>query len=90
MRFRDLPELELLSDIKARRFEADLQFEPILALLNGDDLEADWANLSDYLLPAKSRVNTDRLAALVDDAQGEERRRRMLLVLFSLPEFQTC
>ena len=90
MRFRDLPELELLSDPKARRFEADLQLEPLQALLDGNDLEADWASLSGYLLPAKSRVSADRLAALVDDAQGEERLRRMLLVLFSLPEFQTC
>lgn len=90
LRFRDMPELEIVSDPKTRRLEASLQLAPLQAMTSGDDLAADWQILSDYLLPGASRLSMDRLSALVDDTTGEERLRRLLLVLFSTPEFQTC
>ena len=90
LRFRDQPELEILSDPSTRRLDATVTIEPILDMLTGDDLAMDFNALTDYLLPGPTRVDLPGLSALVDDTQGEERLRRMLLVLFSLPEFQTC
>ncbi len=90
LRFRDMPELEIVSDPKTRRLEATLDLAPIQEMTTGTDLAADWENLAEYLLPGSSRLELDRLSALVDDTTGDERLRRLLLVLFSMPEFQTC
>lgn len=90
LRFRDMPELEILSDPKTRRLEATLNLQPLQAMISGNDLAADWNTLADYLLPGDSRLELDRLSALIDDTTGDERLRRLLLVLFSMPEFQAC
>lgn len=86
----NLPGLEIDSNPTKRRLAAVIKLEPLLAILPGGDLATDFTFLTDYLLPGPVRLKIDRLAALVDGAEGEERLRRMLLVLFSLPEFQTC
>lgn len=90
LRFRDLPELEIISDPKTRRLEAEADLKPLLEMLPGGDLVTDFAFLTDYLLPGPVRLDVDQLSGLIDNTEGEERLRRMLLVLFTLPEFQTC
>ncbi len=88
LRFKDLPELEILSDPQARKLDAEINLQPVLALLKGNDLAEDFQILSDYLLATPPRINIEDLAGLIDDTTGEERLRRMLLVIFSSPEFQ--
>ncbi|MEL6970411.1 MAG: DUF1800 domain-containing protein [Bacteroidota bacterium] len=90
LRFRDQPELEILSDPSTRKLEAVVNLQSLLPMMTGTDLVADFGTLSDYLLPGPSRIDMTSLVGLVDNTEGEERLRRMLLVLFSLPEFQTC
>lgn len=88
LRFRDLPELEILSDPQTRKLDAEVNLQPLLNLIKGDDLAEDFQLLSDYLLATPARIDTKDLAGLIDDTTGEERLRRMLLVVFSSPEFQ--
>jgi hypothetical protein len=88
LRFRDLPELDLISDPKTRRLEAEVDLAPLRALLTEADLAADLATLSNYLLHVPARVSAADLAGLIDDTTGDERLRRLLLVLFSIPEYQ--
>lgn len=88
LRFRDLPELEILSDPQTRRLDAEVNLQPLLNLIKGDDLAEDFQRLSDYLLATPARIDTKDLAGLIDDTTSEERLRRMLLVIFSSPEFQ--
>jgi uncharacterized protein (DUF1800 family) len=88
LRFQDLPELEIISDPQTRKLDAEVNLAPLLALIEGNDLAGDFQRLSDYLLATPTRINTEDLAGLIDDTSGEERLRRMLLVIFSSPEFQ--
>jgi len=88
LRFRDLPELDLISDPKTRRLEAEVDLAPLRALLTDADLAADFAALSNYLLHVPARVSATELAGLIDNTTGDERLRRLLLVLFSIPEYQ--
>ncbi len=90
LRYRNQPELEILSDPSTRKLDASVTLQALLNMITGTDLATDFAILTDYLLPGPNRVDTENLAALVDNTEGEERLRRMLLVLFSLPEYQTC
>lgn len=88
LRFRDQPELEILSDPKTRKLEAVVNLTALYQIIQEEDLAADFQLLSDYLLASPARIALDDLAGLIDNTTGEERLRRMLLVIFSSPEYQ--
>jgi uncharacterized protein (DUF1800 family) len=90
LRFRDQPELEIMSDPRTRKLEAVVDLRPLQNLIRGEELAEDFQLLSEYLLASSARITTEELAKLVDDTKGEERLRRMLLVIFSSPEYQVA
>lgn len=73
-----------------RRLSANLDLTPILAQVQGKDIEEQVDYLSTYLLPSKGRVPMQLFKHITQGKSEEEAAKLVLLGLMSLPEYQMC
>lgn len=73
-----------------RRLTAQLDLTPILAKVQGKDIEEQVDYLSNYLLPSRDRVPVKLFKQITRGKSEEEATKLVLLGLMSLPEYQMC
>ena len=73
-----------------RRLSANLDLAPIIAKVQGKDIEEKVNYLSAYLLPSSGQVPIQLFKHITQGKNEEETTKLVLLGLMSLPEYQMC
>ena len=73
-----------------RRLNANLDLTPIIAQVQGKDIEAQVKYLSDYLLPNSGKIPMPLFKRITRGKSAEDTTKLVLLGIMSLPEYQMC